>query len=110
MGTAKLPGLGKSPARSREGAWAGAGAARGATGAAPRCALAFTVEQAPPGGTATILALLAFCSFPSAFSKVQTRYALFSMEKITVFNGKPGTNRAAACPTALLVYAKSIYI
>lgn len=35
---------------------------------------------------------------------------LFAMEKITGFNGKPGTNGAAARPTALLVYAKSIYI
>lgn len=75
-GTAKLPGLGKSPAGSREGAWAGVGGARGATGAAPGCAQALAAEQALPGGTAGAPALPAVCSFPSAFSKVQTSYAL----------------------------------
>lgn len=79
-------------------------------GAAPRCAPAFTAEQALPGGTATAPAPPPSCSFPLAFSEVQTRYGLFSAEEITVFNGKSGTSGAAACPTALLVYTKSIYI
>lgn len=45
------------------------------------------------------------------FSQLLVRsYQIFSLlHEGKIFNGKPGTNGAAACPTALLVYAKSIY-
>lgn len=54
-------------------------------------------------------------ALPACWSslRLSARFRLdmpFSMEKITVVNGKPGRDRAAAHPTALLVLTKSIYI
>lgn len=54
-------------------------------------------------------------ALPACWSslRLSARFRLdmpFSVEKITVVNGKPGRDRAAAHPTALLVLTKSIYI